>query len=57
MIDKDQEVIYIQHPKYRATPDFQSRGEFEIWSSAISPIGYTITDWGYQISDWIYTYN
>jgi hypothetical protein len=24
-----------QHPKYRATPDFQSRGEFEIWSLAI----------------------
>ena len=24
-----------QHPKYRATPDFQSRGEFKIWSLAI----------------------
>ena len=24
-----------QHPEYRATPDFQSRGEFEIWSLAI----------------------
>jgi hypothetical protein len=23
-----------QHPKYRATPDFQSRGEFESWSLA-----------------------
>ena len=20
-----------EHPKYRASPDFQSRGEFEIW--------------------------
>ena len=24
-----------QHHKYRATPDFQSRGEFEIWSLPI----------------------
>ena len=25
-----------QYPNYRATPDFQSRGEFEIWSLAIN---------------------
>ena len=31
-----------QHPKYRATPDFQSRGEFEIWSLAIGK--YTQTE-------------
>ena len=26
-----------QHPKYRATPDFQLRGEFEIWKSGSDP--------------------